>query len=329
MKTMKFYIAFSVAVAVSTVSYANDKELLYDFETIEQHREPNLPTNPNTPPGWGSFGAVTLDRGPASELTDYPPEWLSKGTFPASAGDWARWHKGDFDLPWDLPGNYGLINVSDRYPGDRKDFSGFTGLSVDAMFLSDELIPFAGIAEIEVGLGFITPGVGTEDEEKSVYGAPQILTDSYQTFTVNFADLDFIQTPEELAVDLAQFAFIKIRLSNTEFNSGLGTLLYDEVYGLLESGPGVESADFDGNGSVDGRDFLIWQRGFGQTGQTNNSLGDANLDGTIDGLDLGIWQDQYGQAPLASLQAVPECGSLVLVLMASLGLITQIRARRA
>jgi hypothetical protein len=325
---MKLYLAFSLILAVSTVSYANDKELLYDFETIDQHREPNLASNPTTPPGWGSFGAVTLDRGPAGELTEYPPEWTSKGTFPASAGDWARWHKGDFDLPWDLPGNYGLINVSDRFPGNRKDFSGFTGLSVDALFQSDTAIPFDGIAEIEIGLGFITPGVGTENEEKSVFAAPQLLTDVYQTFTINFADLDFVQTPEELAIDLAQYAFIKIRVGNTEFNSGLGTLVYDEVYGLLGSSA-EESADFDGDGDIDGRDFLIWQRGFGQTGQTNNSLGDANLDGTVDSLDLVVWQDQYGQAPLASLQAVPECSSIVLALLASLGMVTQVRSRRA
>jgi Dockerin type I domain len=244
-----------------------------------------------------------------------------------SAGDWARWHKGDFDLPWDLPGNYGLINVSDRFPGNRKDFSSFTGLSVDAMFLSDESIPFDGTAEIEVGLGFITPGVGTEDEDKSVFGAPQLLTDIYQTFTINFSDLDFVQTPEELAVDLAQFAFIKIRVGNTEFNSGLGTLVYDEVYGLLGSAA-EESADFDGDGDVDGRDFLIWQRGFGQSGQADNSLGDANLDGTIDSLDLGVWQNQFGQVPLAAVQAVPECSSLVFALIASLSLITQVRNQR-
>lgn len=324
---MKIAFLFTLSAALIGVAstQANDKVLLYDFETTDQHREPNLPST--TPPGWGSFGAVTLDRGPASELTEYPPEWVSKGTFPASAGDWARYQKGDFDLPWDLSGNYGLINVSDRFPGYRKDFSGFTGLSVDAMFLSDAVIPFEGVAEIEIGFGFIMPGVGVEDEEKSVYGPPQLLTDAYQTYTVNYSEMNFVQSPEELAVELAQFAFIKIRVSNTEFNSGLGTFVYDEVYGLLGTSVG-ESADFDGDGDVDGRDFLTWQRGFGLSGQTDNSLGDANFDGVVDGLDLEVWQDQYGQIPMmSSINTVPECDSITMALFAALALIVQVRTR--
>ena len=52
-----------------------------------------------------------------------------------------------------------------------------------------------------------------------------------------------------------------------------------------------DSADFDGNGLVDGRDFLIWQRGFG-TG-TSLSQGDANNDGSVNAADLAIWQDRY------------------------------------
>ena len=314
----KILLAVSAVFLQTLGAYGADPVLLYDFETPVQHREPNLASNPQTPPGWGSFGAITLDRGPASELTDWSvEEWVAKGTYPSSAGDWARYQTGDFDLPWDLPGNYGLINVSDRFAGARKDFSGFTGLRVDAMFRSHQSIPFAGIAEIEIGLGFITPGVGVEDEAKSVFGAPQLLTDVYQTFTVNFSDFEFVQTPEELAVDLAQYAFIKIRVANTEFNSGLGTLIYDEVYGLTDgSSEPTPDADFNGDGVVDGGDFLIWQRGFGLAGQTNNSMGDANLDGSIGGADLDVWKEQFGQPSSMSLTAVPECGSAALALMA-------------
>ena len=37
-----------------------------------------------------------------------------------------------------------------------------------------------------------------------------------------------------------------------------------------------ENADFDGDGDVDGADFLRWQRGFGLMNQLDNSNGDAN-----------------------------------------------------
>jgi pectin methylesterase-like acyl-CoA thioesterase len=72
------------------------------------------------------------------------------------------------------------------------------------------------------------------------------------------------------------------------------------------------SADFDGDGDVDGRDFIVWQRGFGLGDQNDNSLGDANLDGDINELDLAVWQEQFGDST-PELAAVPEPGSLVIV----------------
>lgn len=54
-------------------------------------------------------------------------------------------------------------------------------------------------------------------------------------------------------------------------------------------------ADFDNNGTVDGRDFMIWQRGFGVTSTENiNGRGDANGDFVVNAADLGIWRNQYG-----------------------------------
>jgi hypothetical protein len=73
-----------------------------------------------------------------------------------------------------------------------------------------------------------------------------------------------------------------------------------------------ENADFDNDGDVDGRDFLIWQRGFGVG--TTPGEGDANASGSVDGIDLGIWQSQYdGSSLQASLATVPEPSSIVLL----------------
>lgn len=55
----------------------------------------------------------------------------------------------------------------------------------------------------------------------------------------------------------------------------------------------VGGADFDGNGAIDGRDFLIWQRGFGMTENVQHENGDANDDGRVDGLDLTVWKETY------------------------------------
>jgi hypothetical protein len=61
------------------------------------------------------------------------------------------------------------------------------------------------------------------------------------------------------------------------------------------------TGDFDGDGDVDGRDFLVWQR--------DPSVG-----------ALSDWQANYGGGSLTSSAAVPEPPSAGLVLAASLTL---------
>ncbi|TWU21796.1 hypothetical protein [Bythopirellula polymerisocia] len=86
----------------------------------------------------------------------------------------------------------------------------------------------------------------------------------------------------------------------------LGTTWEDVVGG---------SADFDGDGDVDGADFLTWQRGFGATTGALRSEGDANSDGAIDQTDLNYWTSGYGSAAVVPVtMAVPEPASLVLLL---------------
>jgi hypothetical protein len=52
-------------------------------------------------------------------------------------------------------------------------------------------------------------------------------------------------------------------------------------------------ADFNGNGMVDGSDFLSWQRNFGKTGAIKAD-GDANGDGNVNATDLTAWKAGYG-----------------------------------
>ena len=88
------------------------------------------------------------------------------------------------------------------------------------------------------------------------------------------------------------------------------------------------SADFNADGSVDGEDFLSWQRGVSDPGPIELEDGDANADGQVNDVDLQIWVDQYGQAAaaaslatshsLASSEAtpvVPDLGELAATLV--------------
>ncbi len=77
------------------------------------------------------------------------------------------------------------------------------------------------------------------------------------------------------------------------------------------------SADFDGDGNVDGDDLTIWKTNFGQA--TTQPFGDANGDGVTDGGDFFLWQQQLGMSVSGSLTSVPEPASWCLLLMALTG----------
>lgn len=66
--------------------------------------------------------------------------------------------------------------------------------------------------------------------------------------------------------------------------------------------------DFDGDGDVDGRDFLAWQRG-------------ESTRGPLDAQDLADWQVNYNLGSLTTITAVPEPTSAVsLAIALALGL---------
>jgi hypothetical protein len=81
---------------------------------------------------------------------------------------------------------------------------------------------------------------------------------------------------------------------------------FNEDYSLelTFSSVGIDG-DFDHDGDVDGRDFLVWQRG----GSPDPYSAE----------DLALWQGEYGQleGALAGVTAVPEPGALGLVAMAT------------
>ncbi len=99
-----------------------------------------------------------------------------------------------------------------------------------------------------------------------------------------------------------------------------------QIVANLASEPG----DFDRNGEVDGRDFLLWQRNPAignlvdwQANYPNESPGDFDADGDLDGRDflawqrnpsvgnLADWQANYGTGPISNSVAVPESVSIL------------------
>jgi hypothetical protein len=98
-------------------------------------------------------------------------------------------------------------------------------------------------------------------------------------------------------VNLGQSLSISISVPNSSV--GLQTV-FDNVRLVWNAAP--SSGDFDGDGDVDGRDFLIWQRGGSPIAKSAGDLAD--------------WQTNYGVGATAGLSstAVPEPGALVLLM---------------
>jgi glucose/arabinose dehydrogenase len=86
--------------------------------------------------------------------------------------------------------------------------------------------------------------------------------------------------------------------------------------------------DFNADGAVTGRDFLLWQREYGDTG--GQSPADTNRDDVVDGSDLAIWAEHYGEKygdMLVATSAIPEPTSASLFLFACMGAFTGRRTR--
>jgi hypothetical protein len=81
--------------------------------------------------------------------------------------------------------------------------------------------------------------------------------------------------------------------------------------------PAIEG-DFNGDGKVNGRDFLIWQRGFPTPAlQADANVGDADGDRDVDGTDLSTWQANYGQNAGIVAAMIDEGTSVISSLLAA------------
>jgi hypothetical protein len=76
------------------------------------------------------------------------------------------------------------------------------------------------------------------------------------------------------------------------------------------------AADFNNDGRVDVTDLTLLRRGYGLTAGASNTQGDANGDGAINGSDFLIWQRQAtGATSAATTNTVPEPSAAVTILV--------------
>ncbi|MCC7087123.1 MAG: PEP-CTERM sorting domain-containing protein [Pirellulales bacterium] len=106
-----------------------------------------------------------------------------------------------------------------------------------------------------------------------------------------------------------------------DYGTGAGSAIVLTVDSLVASHPG----DFNGDGSVDGADFVAWQTNFPTASGATLGQGDANGDGAVDGADFVIWQTHFPYTPGPGTMPVPEPTA---ILLASLGGILAFILRR-
>ena len=133
---------------------------------------------------------------------------------------------------------------------------------------------------------------------------------------VSFIMLPAKSTPYTVLLNLGNFG--SIDLSDIDYLSvGEGPISsgFDFVLDRIAVVPQPPPGDFDRNDTVDGRDFLVWQRGASPKPLT--------------AADLQVWQQHYGSAALSNMIAVPEPSTLTSMTPVVLILGRNLRQRRA
>jgi endonuclease/exonuclease/phosphatase family metal-dependent hydrolase len=98
--------------------------------------------------------------------------------------------------------------------------------------------------------------------------------------------------------------------SSTNFDH-LPVVVDFRIFGFAES-------DFNFSRTVDSTDLAIWQTNYGLASGATRSDGDANGDGRVDGRDFLVWQRQFdGLAP--SIATVPEPNSFAVLFLTLVG----------
>jgi hypothetical protein len=82
------------------------------------------------------------------------------------------------------------------------------------------------------------------------------------------------------------------------------------------------AGDFDGDGDVDGADFVAWQTHFPTAGGAARADGDGDNDGDVDGADFVIWQTNF---PTTTPSAITISEPLSLTLFVVCGMALSVR----
>lgn len=186
--------------------------------------------------------------------------------------------------------------------------------AVDAFIRSQDSISGTGNS-VELKIEFYNDFGGK-------YGTPAMLGEFVETIA-NGSTPNNVWQPHELAATAPAGAVeARVAIVFTQTGNAAGAVHLDNLKFRNLSLPDV--ADANGDGTVDGGDFLIWQRNTGNVEATGPAEGDFNFDGVVDAADLDVWKAQNAApaAPAdqgAALQVPePSAAMLTMTTLASL-----------
>ena len=97
----------------------------------------------------------------------------------------------------------------------------------------------------------------------------------------------------------------------------LGALTIEQSLFLLP--PVANSGDYNGNGTIDGSDYVVWRKSRG-TDVNRGTSADGNANGTVDPSDYSYWRSRFGMPAgtgslVAGLAQIPEPSTLAMGLV--------------
>jgi hypothetical protein len=82
--------------------------------------------------------------------------------------------------------------------------------------------------------------------------------------------------------------------------------------------PATPSGDYNGNGTVDAADYVVWRKTLNQSVSPAGSGADGNASGTIDADDYNFWRTRFGTvvsgSSIGSGAGVPEPTTAAILL---------------
>jgi hypothetical protein len=105
-------------------------------------------------------------------------------------------------------------------------------------------------------------------------------------------------------------------------SAGTGATGFDNIMlSLIDVVAPGNNADFNGNGTIDAADYVIWRKNTGLMGTGTRATGDANGDTNVNQADYDLWKAGFGSpvapgaAGLGAAAAVPEPSTVMLLVI--------------